>query len=43
MATVADEYTEFNAGVPVSTRVYAKKGGKWMLVHANFAPIAAAN
>jgi ketosteroid isomerase-like protein len=21
-----------------STRVYAKKGGKWMLVHANFAP-----
>lgn len=24
-----------------STRVYAKKGGKWMLVHANFAPAAA--
>jgi len=22
-----------------STRVYAKKGGKWMLVHANFAPV----
>jgi ketosteroid isomerase-like protein len=22
-----------------STRVYAKKGGKWQLVHANFAPI----
>lgn len=21
-----------------STRVYAKQGGKWMLVHANFAP-----
>ena len=22
-----------------STRVYAKQGGKWMLVHANFAPV----
>jgi ketosteroid isomerase-like protein len=22
-----------------STRIYAKKGGKWMLVHANFAPV----
>lgn len=22
-----------------STRVYAKNGGKWMLVHANFAPV----
>jgi len=22
-----------------STRVYAKKSGKWMLVHANFAPV----
>lgn len=22
-----------------STRVYAKQGGKWMLVHANFAPL----
>ncbi len=22
-----------------STRVYAKKGGKWMLVHANFGPV----
>ena len=24
-----------------STRVYAKLNGKWMLVHANFAPVAA--
>lgn len=24
-----------------STRVYVKQGGKWMLVHANFAPVAA--
>jgi len=23
-----------------STRVYVKEGGKWMLVHANFAPVA---
>lgn len=23
-----------------STRVYVKQGGKWMLVHANFSPIA---
>jgi len=22
-----------------STRVYVKKGGKWLLVHANFAPV----
>ena len=26
-----------------STRVYAKMNGKWMLVHANFAPVTAAN
>jgi ketosteroid isomerase-like protein len=25
-----------------STRVYAKEGGKWMLVHANFAPVQGA-
>lgn len=25
-----------------STRVYAKQGGKWMLVHANFAPVPGA-
>ena len=24
-----------------STRVYVKQGGKWMLVHANFAPVSA--
>lgn len=24
-----------------STRVYVKQGGKWVLVHANFAPVAA--
>ena len=24
-----------------STRVYVKQGGRWMLVHANFSPIAA--
>ena len=26
-----------------STRVYAKMGGQWKLVHANFAPVLAAN
>jgi ketosteroid isomerase-like protein len=26
-----------------STRVYSKINGKWMLVHANFAPMAAAD
>lgn len=26
-----------------STRVYVRQGGKWMLVHANFAPISAGN
>lgn len=25
-----------------STRVYARSGGRWMLVHANFAPVQAA-
>lgn len=25
-----------------STRVYAKEGGRWMLVHANFAPVRGA-
>lgn len=25
-----------------STRVYVRSGGRWMLVHANFAPVAAA-
>jgi ketosteroid isomerase-like protein len=25
-----------------STRVYARQNGRWMLVHANFAPVAAA-
>ena len=25
-----------------STRVYVRQGGRWMLVHANFAPVAAA-
>ena len=26
-----------------STRVYVKQGGRWMLVHANFAPVPGAN
>ncbi len=27
------------ASIAKSTRVYVKQGGKWMLVHANFAPV----
>jgi len=30
-----------NPSLAKSTRVYVKHGGKWMLVHANFAPVAA--
>ncbi|MEO8453834.1 MAG: nuclear transport factor 2 family protein [Sphingomicrobium sp.] len=30
-----------NPSLAKSTRVYVKQGGKWMLVHANFAPVAA--
>ena len=29
-----------NPSLAKSTRVYAKQGGKWMLVHANFAPVS---
>ena len=29
-----------NANTAKSTRVYAKVGGEWKLVHANFAPVA---
>ena len=30
-----------NPSLAKSTRVYAKQGGQWRLVHANFAPVAA--
>jgi len=30
-----------NPSLAKSTRVYAKQGGQWKLVHANFAPVAA--
>ena len=32
---------ETSTNLAKSTRVYAKQGGKWMLVHANFAPVGA--
>jgi len=32
---------ETSANLAKSTRVYAKQGGKWLLVHANFAPVGA--
>jgi len=31
---------EVDTNLAKSTRVYAKQNGKWMLVHANFAPVA---
>jgi ketosteroid isomerase-like protein len=30
-----------NPSLAKSSRVYVKQGGRWMLVHANFAPVAA--
>jgi ketosteroid isomerase-like protein len=30
-----------NTSLAKSSRVYVRQGGKWMLVHANFAPVAA--
>jgi ketosteroid isomerase-like protein len=32
-----------NPSLAKSTRVYAKQGGQWKLVHANFAPVASGN
>jgi len=32
---------ETSTNLAKSTRVYAKQGGKWKLVHANFAPVGA--
>ena len=33
---------KYETDLAKSTRVYVKQGGKWMLVHANFAPVQAA-
>ena len=34
-----DKDGKVESSLAKSTRVYAKKDGKWMLVHANFAPV----
>ncbi|MFQ5605660.1 MAG: DUF4440 domain-containing protein [bacterium] len=34
-----DKEGKVETSLAKSTRVYVKKGGKWMLVHANFAPV----
>jgi ketosteroid isomerase-like protein len=34
--------TKSKPAIAKSTRVYVKQGGKWMLVHANFAPVPGA-
>lgn len=36
-----DKEGKVSPNLAKSTRVYAKKSGKWMLVHANFAPVVA--
>ena len=40
ISRAADGKTE--PSLAKSTRVYVKQGGKWMLVHANFAPVPGA-
>jgi ketosteroid isomerase-like protein len=37
-----DKEGKTSPNIAKSTRVYAKMNGKWMLVHANFAPVTAA-
>ncbi len=34
-----DKEGKMSPNLAKSTRVYVKQGGKWMLVHANFAPV----
>ena len=36
---IKDKDGKVEPSLSKSTRVYAKKNGKWMLVHANFAPV----
>ncbi|MCJ8159141.1 nuclear transport factor 2 family protein [Sphingomonas sp. LaA6.9] len=36
-----DKDGKINPNIAKSTRVYVRQGGKWMLVHANFAPVPA--
>ena len=40
VGVVRDKDGKVTPSAAKSTRVYAKIGGKWMLVHANFAPAA---
>jgi ketosteroid isomerase-like protein len=40
VGVLRDKDGKTESSVAKSTRVYAKIGGKWMLVHANFAPAA---
>jgi ketosteroid isomerase-like protein len=43
IATVRNKDGKVSPAMAKSTRVYAKQGGQWMLVHANFAPVTAPN
>jgi hypothetical protein len=40
VGVVRDKDGKVSPNTAKSTRVYSKVGGKWMLVHANFAPAA---
>lgn len=43
VGVVRDKDGKITPSSAKSTRVYAKEGGKWMLVHANFAPVSTDN
>ncbi len=39
IASVRNNDGKVSPAMAKSTRVYVKRGGSWMLVHANFAPV----
>ncbi len=43
IASVRSKEGKVSPAMAKSTRVYVKQGGRWMLVHANFAPVTAPN
>ena len=43
VGVVRDKDGKITPSSAKSTRVYARQGGKWMLVHANFAPVSSGN
>ncbi len=43
IASVRNKEGKVTPAMAKSSRVYVKRGGQWMLVHANFAPVTAPN